>query len=181
MAAEKRGHPVLPMWRVSRSDRCSQGRTAACLRLGRRALQRVLHFIGRSPEGLAPKLPGRRDRLIPALQCGLLDQCCVVSARGSMTDGRLDAALAFRCDRLQMTEPASRGFSFQRAQHSVDDRARVFRVMYPQLRACDHVSISIWSMSSATRTGWGRGRPLGPRGCTRRRVGKTSPAKCRWS
>jgi hypothetical protein len=57
----------------------------------------------------------------------------------------------------------------------------VIRVMYPQRRACGHVSISIWSMSSATRIGLGRDRPPGPRGRTRRRVGKTSPAKCRWS
>ena len=42
---------------------------------------------------------------------------------------------------------------------------------------CGHAPISAWPVSNATRIAPGRDRPPGPRGCTRRRAGKTSPAK----
>ena len=124
----------------------------------------------------------RRGRRRPCSQCGPLGQCCVVSAeqehdrRAPGSCSPRSVAVVCRCLNRHLVASASSARSTPSTTVPP-----VIRVMYPQRRACGHVSISIWSMSSATRTGWGRDRPPGPRGRTRRRVGKTSPAKCRWS
>jgi hypothetical protein len=49
-----------------------------------------------------------------------------------------------------------------------------------RLAPCICVSTSTCSTFSSTRTGPGADRPLGSRGRTLRRVGKVSPANCRW-